>query len=83
MDSSEEIRRLVCHYATSLLERRQLLALLKEYLKSGWYYYNVVTLLDRSIYAPPNVRTYFRKQEVDHFAKLTKEATRDWPGLRL
>ena len=80
-DPSEEIRRLVCYYATSLLERKQLLAALTEYLKSGWYYYNVVVLLDRSIYAPPNVRTYFSKQEVAHFAKLTKDATRGWPGL--
>ena len=82
-DANDQIRRLVCHYVTSLLERRDIYRALQEYLKSEAYYYNVVTLFDRTLYAPIIVRRYLRQQEIQHFAKLSKEATRGWPGLHL
>jgi hypothetical protein len=82
-DTKDEIRRLICYYAVSVLERRELTAVLGEYPKTGRYYYNVVTLLDRALYAPLSARTYFRQQEIQHFAKLTVEATHGWPGLKL
>jgi HEAT repeat protein len=79
----EDVRRLASYYATSVLTRRDLRALLNEYLRSGWYYYNVVALLDRALYAPPNVRRYLRRQEVTHFSKLSSDANRGWSGLLL
>ena len=66
-----------------MLGRRKLHALLNEYPKSGFYYYNVVTLLDRALYTVGNVRRYLRQQEVAHFAKLSSEVNRGWPGLFL
>ena len=82
-NQDDDIRRLACHYATTMLGRRKLHALLNEYPKSGFYYYNVVTLLDRALYTVGNVRRYLRQQEVAHFAKLSGEVNRGWPGLSL
>jgi len=65
------------------LSRRELHALLNEYLKKNWYFYNVIVLLDRALYAAPNVRRYLRGQELAHFGKLSEEANRGWPGLVL
>ena len=82
-DENDEIRRLACFYATSILLRKELLSELNTYLKSGWYYYNVVTLFDRALYAPPSARAHFKHEEQLHFKKLSNEATRNWPGLAL
>jgi hypothetical protein len=82
-DPEDDVRRLISYYAASVLERREISRVLNEYLKGGWYYYNVVTLLDRALYTPPNVRTYYRGQEIEHFARLSSDATHGWPGLSL
>jgi len=82
-DENDEIRRLACLYATSVLLRKELLSELNTCLKSGWYYYNVVTLFDRALYAPASARAHFKHEEQLHFEKLSNEATRNWPGLTL
>jgi hypothetical protein len=82
-DANEEIRRLACFFALSRMTRTALLKELNDYLKLAPYYYNVVTLLDRALYAPRTAKEYFRRAEIDHFGKLSAAATRFWDGLTL
>jgi HEAT repeat protein len=82
-DGDPDIRRLVSYYATSLFGRTALLKELNVYLKATPYYYNVVTLFDRALYAPRKAQSVFKAQEKSYFSKLSEEATRGWPGLTL
>lgn len=82
-DDSEEIRRLVCFYAAASLKSKQLLAVMEDYLQLPTYYYNVIVLLDRALYAPIPIRKFLAEEEVAHFDKLRLQSTRSWPGLDL
>lgn len=76
----ENIRRLVCYYVLRTLKRAATERLLNEYLGHGHYFYNVVTILDRYLYAPDNVRRAFLQEEQDFFDKLMRTATWHWPS---
>jgi hypothetical protein len=81
-DTDDDIRRLVCHFAVKTMNRQTIHKVLSEYLKQR-YYYNVVVLFDRALYAPSTARRYFAQQELEYFYRLSNEATRNWPGLNL
>jgi hypothetical protein len=81
-DENDAIRRLVCHFAIATLKKGEILAVLTDYVKQR-YYYNVVVLFDRALYAPPNVRKHLDQLEMSHFRKLSQEATGNWAGLTL
>jgi len=49
--------------------------LLNEYLGRGRYFYNVVALFDRALYAPKILRDAFMKQEHEFFDKWRPSAT--------
>lgn len=57
---NEDIRRAVCYFAIQTKSKKDLARLLDQYLKSGRYFYNVVVMLDRELYAPREFATYFR-----------------------
>jgi HEAT repeat protein len=77
-NENENIRRLVCYYATSVLKKAATEKLLNEYLARGRYFYNVVTLLDRALYAPKLLRTSFIREEREFFEKWRPSTTWQW-----
>jgi hypothetical protein len=68
---NEDVRRVVCFYATRVLSSKQLASLLDEYL-TQYHYYNVVVFLDRALYAPPRIRRYFYDEEREYLKKWVK-----------
>ena len=52
VDESDDLRRMACYYAIKTQTKKQLMQLLNKYLNQGRYYYNVVVMLDRAVYAP-------------------------------
>ena len=65
----EDIRRIVSYYAVEMVTRRELKALLTKYQTAGPYFYNVVVLLDRAIYAPGAIRYRLLDEERDYLRK--------------
>ncbi len=71
-NENEDIRRIVSYFAVQMLTLKELKAVLSNYQRSTPYYYNVIVLLDRAIYAPAafrfqlldEERGYLRKWEV-------------------
>lgn len=61
-DESEILREVAIAYLASRLSGNELEVLLQEYGQSSSYYYNVVTWLDRLLYAPADLRGLFRRQ---------------------
>jgi hypothetical protein len=51
-NENEDIRRIVSYFAVQMLTLKELKAVLSNYQRSTPYYYNVIVLLDRAIYAP-------------------------------
>jgi hypothetical protein len=66
---NEDVRRMTAYFAIGSLSRKRLLKLLDAYLSSGIYYYNVVTQLDRALFAPSAFRKKFRDDEMQRFRK--------------
>jgi HEAT repeat protein len=58
-DASDTNRVRALYYLSKRLQRAELEELLNGYLRKGSYYYNVVTWLDRLLYAPPPLRDMF------------------------
>ena len=77
---NDDIRRMVCYFAARKLKRRALQKLLDEYMNPGHYYYNVVVLLDRALYAPASFREQFLREELDHFKKWQANPKTSWAG---
>ncbi len=77
----ENIRRWVAYFAVSMLTRKQIVKLLNHYLAKGPYFYNVVTILDRALYAPPVIRRVYLEDERAFFNRWHESADRYWPGL--
>jgi len=75
---NESIRRLVCYYAKQTLTKASMVRLLEDYLGRGFYYYNVVTLLDRALYAPAVLRDAYSQDEEEFFEKWRPSATWHW-----
>ncbi len=75
---TDNIRRFACYYASRVLSKSALKKLLDEYLKEGYYYYNVVTLLDRSLYAPDLVSVKYSQDEQKFFENWKPSATWYW-----
>jgi hypothetical protein len=75
---TENIRRLACYYAVRALKKAAVVKLLNEYLARGFYFYNVVTLLDRALYAPRILRDAYTREEDDFFEKWRPVATWQW-----
>jgi hypothetical protein len=75
---SERIRRLTCYYADCTLSRQAITALLRDYLKRSQYFYNVVALLDRSIYSPPSFREMYSKEETEFVEALKPGSKWEW-----
>jgi HEAT repeat protein len=67
---SEDIRRIACFYATRVLSATQLRLLLERY-QDQHYYYNVVVLLDRALYATMPVKSHFAREDAVYFRKWT------------
>jgi HEAT repeat protein len=59
------IRVTVLSFLVDRKEQGDLQQFLDEYLGRGYYYYNVVTWLDRVLYAPMPLRAMYRKQLVE------------------
>jgi hypothetical protein len=55
----EDIRRAVCYFAIRMKSKKELARLHDQHLKSGRYFYNVVVMLDRELYAPREFATLF------------------------
>jgi hypothetical protein len=70
----EHIRRVACYHAITVSKRPELLKLLDEYLKQTPYFYNVVTLLDRALYAPAIARRRFAEEERQFFIERRGDA---------
>ena len=68
-ETHEGRERRVCYYAICALSKKVTENLLSEYLSRGRYFYNVVALLDRALYAPKILREAFIKQEREFFEK--------------
>jgi len=64
---NDEIRLLTTAYATKTWNRQQLELLLKKYLSSETYYYDVVCWLDRILYAPRNLSQGYKKKLIEKF----------------
>ncbi len=80
-DENEDIRRMVSYYAVRTLTRKQLQKLLNNYFNRGRYFYNVVVLFDRALYAPAVFQAKFLEEERDHFKKWHTSAASNWTGL--
>ena len=59
LSDNEDIRTMALSYLAKQRSRAQLRRLIQKYLKNETYYYNVVTWLDRVLYAPQLLRTMF------------------------
>lgn len=59
----EDIRRMACYFAVKTQTKKQLRQLLNNYLTQGWYFYNVVVMIDRTLYAPPDLAALFVSDE--------------------
>jgi hypothetical protein len=66
-----EIRTYALAYLTNVLSEDELEKLLSEYSSAGRYYYNVVTWLDRWLYAPKKLRDSFRKELKVHISSIS------------
>jgi hypothetical protein len=72
-DKDAEFRLPSLHWLSKRLEKSDLEATLQGYLESGTYYYDVVTWLDRLLYAPQRLRESFaRKLELQQESVLPK-----------
>jgi hypothetical protein len=60
------------------LTRPLLTKLLNDYLAGSSYYYNVVTLLDRALYAPAILREAYSREECEFFEKWRPSTTWEW-----
>lgn len=69
----EDVRSFVCYYAVRTLRRVSLKRILDDYPKQGRYYYNVIVLLDRALYAFTRVRRYFLQNQRKHFEQSLPE----------
>ena len=71
-DEEEGKRAFGIWYLSKVMTRGELESLLNEYMGKESYYYNVVTWLDRFLYAPPEFREMFRRDlqgEAEAFLK--------------
>lgn len=75
---NEDIRRLICHYGVQSLRRSGLRRLLRDYLGRDRFFYNVVVLLDRALYAPKLLRDAYARDEAEFFEKWRATATWQW-----
>jgi hypothetical protein len=66
---NENIRRLVCFYLGQTQSKTSLRKLLHYYLTHGPYFYNVVALLDRALYAPKVFRDFHLSEEKQFFER--------------
>jgi hypothetical protein len=82
-NNDENIRRFACLYVTKIFSRRQQLIILAKYTMQGQYFYNVVTLLDRALFAPPAMASIFAEEERAFFLRWVKSGTYNWPDLTL
>jgi hypothetical protein len=68
-DDSEDIRRMVCFFAQKVLTSHKLGKLLDDYLQGLPYFYNVVALLDRVLYGPSLLKSFWEAQEFEYHEK--------------
>jgi HEAT repeat protein len=61
-DENDKIRELVCAFAVNSFPGKRLAKILDDYVSKGRYFYNVVFMLDRAIYAKPPLRAIFQKE---------------------
>ncbi|HEV2842564.1 MAG TPA: hypothetical protein VGW39_14670 [Chthoniobacterales bacterium] len=66
---NSDIRRIVAYYATEILPNAHLKTLLDNYLNRGRYFYDVVVLLDRTLYAPSFMKRHLRLEEREYLRK--------------
>lgn len=59
----EDIRRIVAYFAVRTQSRKQLTSLLERYPNSGRYFYNVIVMIDRELYAPRDLAALFLTDE--------------------
>lgn len=59
LDPNQNIRRYTCALALQILDRTKLTKLLKRYLTRERYYYNIVFIIDRALYARPPLKQIF------------------------
>ena len=62
MHKSDDIRIYAISYLAHLLTNKNLSGLLSSYVSGTTYYYNVVCWLDRIIFAPPKIRSFYKKE---------------------
>ncbi len=67
VNKDQSIRRLVCYYAANALKRKQIEKELIAYKHRSSYFYNVVTIFDRLLYASPVFRKLFAREEKKFF----------------
>jgi hypothetical protein len=63
ISEDEDIRRMACYFAVKTQTKKQLTVLLNKYLTQGWYYYNVVVMIDRALYAPKDLVALYLSDE--------------------
>lgn len=68
-NDNENIRRFVCFYLTQTQSKSSLRKLLDRYLTHGPYFYNVVALLDRALYAPVEILDFYVREEKQFFER--------------
>lgn len=73
LNEADELRRMACYYAIKTQTKTQLTQLLNKYLNQARYFYNVVVMLDRAVYAPKDVAAlYLSDDESWAAAELAK-----------
>jgi hypothetical protein len=66
LDSDDDVRKLVCAFAIKKFSAKKLERILDNYLSKDSYYYNVVYMLDRALYAKPPLRKIFTDDMASH-----------------
>ena len=78
-NDDEHVRRAAYFYLTETQSKTRLTCLLDRYGRDA-YYYNVVVLLDRALFAPAPIRSYYREQE-SRFLQTVGTSESEWSGI--
>jgi hypothetical protein len=68
LNEDEDLRRMACYFAVKTQSKKKLASLLDGYIK-GRYFYNVVVIIDRALYAPQSFSKLFLDDEEKWAAK--------------
>jgi hypothetical protein len=63
-NEDDDIRRISCYFALKTKSKKQISELLEAYLKRKTYYYSVVVILDRHLYAPQSIADLHIEEEL-------------------